>query len=188
MALIIILVVLFVILLLWVIGSYNKLITLKKQSENSFAQIDVQLHRRHDLIPNLVNSVKGYMKFEQETLEKVVEARSKAVSADKTGNVKDISQAENQLSGALSKLLVVVEKYPDLKANQNVRDLMEQLTTTENKISYARQFYNDTITKYNTKLSVFPTNIIANMFNFKDKTLFEAAESVKENPKVDLNF
>jgi len=183
----IVLIVLVLLLVLWIIGAYNGLMKLKKLVENAWAQIDVQLHRRHDLIPNLVNSVKGYMKFEQETLEKVIEARSKAVNPG-SNNVKDIADAENQLTGALSKLLVVVEKYPDLKANQNVRDLMEQLTTTENKIAYSRQFYNDSTTKYNTKLSLFPTNIIAGMFKFTERALFEAPEEAKKVPIVNLEF
>lgn len=171
------------IIAIWVIGSYNSLIRLKKMIENAWSQIDVQLKRRYDLIPNLVNSVKGYMKYEQETLEKVMNARAAAISS------KDISkkiEAENELTGALSKLLAVVENYPDLKANENVKSLMEELKKTEDKISYARQFYNDIVMKFNTKISVFPTNIIAKMFNFKEATFFKIEESEKEVPKVDL--
>lgn len=172
-------------ILFWVIGTYNSLVKLKKMIENAWSQIDVQLKRRHDLIPNLVNSVKGYMKFEQETLEKVLQARASAISS------KDISkkiEAENQLTGALSKLLAVVENYPDLKANENVNSLMEELRKTEDKISYARQFYNDIVMKYNTKISVFPSNIIASMFKFKEAPFFKVEEAEKEVPNVDLSF
>lgn len=133
-----------VILVIWLISAYNSLVILRKRGQNAWAQIDVQLNRRHDLIPNLVESAKGYMKYEQETLQKVIDARSKAVGA---GNIKDKIDAENQLTGALGRLLAVFERYPDLKANQNVAMLMEQLTDTENKIAYARQFYNDIVTR-----------------------------------------
>lgn len=169
----------------WVISAYNSLVTLKRRIENAWSQIDVQLKRRHDLIPNLVNSVKGYMKFEQETLEKVMEARASAISS------KDINkrmESENELSGVLSRLLAVVENYPELKANENVSRLMEELRETENKIAYSRQFYNDIVMRYNTKISVFPTNIIANMFSFKEQPYFKAPEEEKVVPNVDLSI
>ncbi len=181
----IVVVAILVIIVVWLIAAYNSLVTLKKRGQNAWAQIDVQLNRRHDLIPNLVESAKGYMKYEQETLQKVIDARSKAVSA---GNIKDKIDAENQLTGALGRLLAVFERYPDLKANQNVQMLMEQLTDTENKIAYSRQFYNDIVTRYNTKTAVFPSNIVANLFKFEEMPLFRAEEEVKSVPKVDLNI
>ena len=172
-------------IIVWLISTYNSLVTLKRRVENAWSQIDVQLKRRHDLIPNLVNSVKGYMKFEQETLEKVMKARASAISS------KDINkrmESENELSGMLSRLLAVVENYPELKANENVNKLMEELRKTEDKIAYSRQFYNDIVMKYNTKLSVFPTNIIANMFSFKKEPYFKAPEEEKGTPNVDLSI
>ncbi len=147
----------------WFIGAYNGLIALKNQTLNAWKQIDVQLKRRHDLIPNLIETVKGAMNFEKETLEAVVSARNKAISAVATAgpqNVAGIAQAEGQLTGALSRLLAVVEAYPDLKATANVGQLQEELTSTENKISFARQLYNDTATQYNTKQQQFPTNLV----------------------------
>lgn len=174
-----------IVLIFWFIAIYNSLVALKKRVQNAWAQIDVQLNRRHDLIPNLVNSVKGYMKFEQETLQKVIDARSKAISS---GNLKDKMDAENQLTGALGRLIAVFERYPELKANKNVADLMQQLTDTENKIAYARQFYNDVVTRYNTKLMVFPSNLVANAFHFEEMTLFEVPQEVRNAPNVDLNF
>jgi len=176
-----------VVLALWLIGVYNNLVTLKKRVENAWSQIDVQLKRRHDLIPNLVNSVKGYMKFEQETLDKVMQARAKAVSAQGVG---DKIKAEQELGGVLGRLLAVVENYPDLKANTNVSKLMEELTTTENKISYARQFFNDSATKFNTKIEIFPNNVIVGFFGgkFESFPLFEVTEAERVTPNVDLNF
>lgn len=177
-----------VVVAIWIISVYNNLVVFKKRVENSWAQIDVQLKRRHDLIPNLVSSVKGYMKFEQETLDKVMQARARAVSAQ---GVEQKIQAEKELGGFLGRLMAVVENYPDLKANQNVTQLMEELTTTENKISYARQFYNDTVTRFNTKIEIFPNNVVAGMFSgkFSSFPLFEVTEeSVREAPKVDLNL
>jgi LemA protein len=176
-----------VVLALWIIGVYNNLVTLKKRVENAWSQIDVQLKRRHDLIPNLVNSVKGYMKFEQETLEKVMQARARAVSAHGVG---DKIKAEQELGGVLGRLLAMVDNYPDLKANTNVSQLMEELTSTENKISYARQFYNDSATKFNTKIEIFPNNIVVGFFGgkFEAFPLFEVTEGERETPKVDLSF
>ena len=171
---------------LWVIVKYNGLVTLRNQVLNGWKQIDVQLKRRHDLIPNLVNTVKGIMEFEQETLEKVVAARSAAMGAH---GAKDAAQKEGALTDALSKFFVVVEQYPQLRSSENVRQLQEELTSTENKISFARQFYNDIATKFNIGQQVFPGNIIANMFKFQTAELFEikAAEE-REVPKVDLSL
>ncbi len=173
------------IIVVWFIGTYNSLVSRRKRVENAWSQIDVQLKRRHDLIPNLVNAVKGYMKFEKETLEAVINARAKAISG---GSIDDRIKAEGELSGALARLLAVFERYPELKANEQVKQLMEELTSTENRISYARQFYNDTVMKYNTSIEMFPTNIVARMFNFKSFPFFEAAAAEKETPKVDLSF
>jgi LemA protein len=173
-------------LIAWVIAKYNSLVTLRNQVTNGWKQIDVQLKRRHDLIPNLVNTVRGQMQFEQETLEKVIQARNAAVSAK---GIADAAEKENMLSGALSKLFALVENYPSLKSNENVLQLQEELTSTENKISFARQFYNDIATKFNISQQVFPANIIASMFNFKPSELFEltvAAE--REAPRVDLSL
>lgn len=174
-----------VVLILYVIGIYNALIRLRVQVENAWSQIDVQLKRRHDLIPNLVEAVKGYMKYEQETLTKVIEARAKAVSASA---VPDIAKAEGELTGALKSLFALFERYPDLKANQNVLSLQEELTTTENQIAFSRQHYNDSVMFYNTKIQVFPSNIIANMFGFTKKEFFDIPEEEKAVPKVDLKI
>ena len=170
----------------WVVAKYNSLITLRNQVTNGWKQIDVQLKRRHDLIPNLVSTVKGQMQFEQETLEKVIQARNSAISAK---GVADSAAKEDVLSSALTKLFALVENYPTLKSNENVKQLQEELTSTENKISFARQFYNDIATKFNTAQQVFPANLIASMFNFKPAELFEiqtAAE--REVPTVDLSL
>lgn len=174
-----------VLLIFYVIGIYNALIKLRVQVENAWSQIDVQLKRRHDLIPNLVEAVRGYMKYEQETLGKVIEARAKAVSAI---GVPDKAKAEGELTGALKSLFALFENYPDLKANQNVLALQEELTTTENQIAFSRQHYNDSVMFYNTKTQVFPSNIIANMFGFTRKEFFEAPEEEKAVPKVDLKI
>jgi LemA protein len=173
------------IVLFWLVGTYNSLVSRKKRVENAWSQIDVQLKRRHDLIPNLVNAVKGYMKYERETLEAVINARAKAVAG---GSIDDRIKAEGELSGALSRLLAVFERYPELKSNEQVKQLMEELTSTENRITYARQFYNDTVMKYNTSIEMFPTNLVAKMFNFKPFVFFEAAAAEKETPKVELTF
>jgi LemA protein len=175
---------LFVILILWLIGKYNALIRLRNQVRNAWAQIDVQLKRRWDLIPNLVETVKGYTKHEAETLQKVTEARKLAQSAAGQGVAKQ-AEAESMLSGALGRLLAVVEAYPDLKANQNYLALQEELTSTENKIGFSRQFYNDTVMRFNIKIQVFPTNIVAGMFHFTEAELFELKdEAAREAPKV----
>jgi LemA protein len=169
------------VLFLWIAGSYNALVTLRNRFKNAFAQIDVQLKRRYDLIPNLVETAKGYLKHERETLEAVIAARNTALAASKAaaanpadaGAMKNLLGAEAGLGGALSRLMVVAEAYPDLKANQNMMQLTEELTSTENKISFARQAYNDAVTHYNIKREVFPTNLIAGMFNFSAAQLFE---------------
>ena len=178
------------ILIIWVIISFNRLVTLRNQVKNAFTQIDIQLKRRHDLIPNLVESVKGAMKFEQETLTKVMEARAKAINAFQSGNIKEGFQNENIITQALGRLFALRESYPELKSNQQVSQLMEELTATENKISFARQFYNDITTKYNTAIEVFPTNIIAKMMNFTPFVLFELPKDSQERevPKVNLSI
>ncbi|RJP34274.1 MAG: LemA family protein [Candidatus Omnitrophota bacterium] len=171
-----------VIIILWVIGAYNGLIRFFNEVKNAWAQIDVQLKRRHDLIPNLVETVKGYAGHEKSTLEEVVKARSQAVTAS---GVQEQAQAESMLSGALGRLMVLVEQYPDLKANQNFLALQEELASTENKIGFARQFYNDQVMKYNTKIQSIPTNIIAGIFNFSAQAFFELENKAeREVPKV----
>ena len=171
-----------VLLVLFVIGIYNALIRLRNQVDNAWSQIDVQLKRRHDLIPNLIETAKGYMKHERETFEEITKARSQAMGAK---SVSDASKAEGVLGEALSKFMLVVENYPDLKANQNFLSLQEELTSTENKISFARQSYNDQVLFFNNKIQMFPSNIVANMFNFNKRDFFEieAAEE-REVPKV----
>src|SRR4249920_293232 len=147
---------------LWAVWRYNNLVALKNQVANAWRQIDVQLKRRHDLIPNLVAAVKGEMQFEQDTLEKVISARNSAVAAK---GVADTAEKENQLTSTLSRLFALAENYPNLKANENVKSLMEELTSTENKIGFARQFYNDIATRFNTSQEVFPDSFIAKTFN-----------------------
>jgi len=166
------------------IGIYNGLIIARNRCDNSWAQVDVQLRRRYDLIPNLVETVKGYAKHEREVFEKVTQARTSAINA---GTVKDQAQAENMLSGALKTLFAVAENYPDLKANQNFLQLQEELSGTESKIAYARQFYNDMVMKFNQKQQVFPASIIANMFGFKEKEYFEIEEPAAKEP-VKVSF
>lgn len=179
-------VIIIVLVLLWVIAKYNGLVTLRNQVTNGWKQIDVQLKRRHDLIPNLVQAVKGEMEFEQDTLQKVIEARNAATTAK---GVADSAGKEDMLTGALNKLFALVENYPNLKANENVKQLQEELTSTENKISFARQFYNDIATKFNIAQQVFPGNIVASMFNFTTAELFEIkTEAEREVPAVDLSL
>ena len=177
----IIILVIIVIIAFWIIGIYNGLIKLRNRVKNSWSQIDVQLKRRHDLIPNLVETAKGYMKHESETLEKVVQARNMAMSAN---GVADTSVAENQLSQTLKSLFAVVESYPDLKANQNMIALQEELTSTENRIAFARQHYNDSTMSYNNSIQMFPRNIIAGMFNFTTSEFFETEEEERKNVEV----
>lgn len=174
-----------VVLILFVIGMYNNLVTLRKKVENSWSQIDVQLQRRFDLIPNLVETVKGYANHEDATFTKISELRTSWANASTVAEKADL---DNQLTGTLSKLMAISEAYPELKANQNFSELQEELRNTENKISFSRQFYNDSVTMYNTKLELFPSNIIANMFNFKPSELFEVENAeARKNVKVDFN-
>ena len=169
-------------LILWLMGAYNGLVRERNEVRNAWAQIDVQLKRRHDLIPNLVETVKGYAGHEKSTLENVVQARAAAVSAQ---SVPERARAESGLSGALGRLMLVVEQYPDLKANQNFLALQEELTSTENKIGFARQYYNDSVMKYNTRTQSVPTNIVAGMFNFQQEPFFELEDQAqREVPQV----
>jgi LemA protein len=171
-----------VILILFVIGAYNSLVRLRNQVKNAWAQIDVQLKRRHDLIPNLIETVKGYMVHERDTLTKITEARSNAMAAT---TIPDKAAAEGVLSGLMGKLQVAVEAYPDLKANQNFLALQEELTSTENKISFSRQNYNDQVLGFNNKIQMFPSNIIAGMFGFKQGEFFELKDAAeREVPQV----
>jgi len=171
-----------VVVLAYFVSNYNSLVRLRNQVKNAWSQIDVQLKRRHDLIPNLIETVKGYMTHERETLQNITDARSKAMGA---GSVGEKAKAESELSGAMSQFYVVVENYPDLKANQNFLSLQEELTSTENKISFSRQSYNDQVLFYNNKTEMFPSNIIAGMFNFKPEEFFELEDKTeKEVPKV----
>jgi LemA protein len=177
-----ILLIVLVVIVLVCIGQYNGLVSLRRQTQNAFGQIDVQLKRRYDLIPNLVETVKGYMKFEQETLQKVIEARNMALGAKTIG---EKAAAETQVTSALNGFFALSEAYPDLKANQNMLSLQEELKSTENKIAFARQYYNDVVTNYNTRLETFPSSIFANMGGFKPKELFEIEEPAqRENVKV----
>jgi LemA protein len=172
----------FILFALAAIGIYNSLVALRNQTKNAWAQIDVQLKRRHDLVPNLVETVRGYATHEQKTLENVIAARNQAMGA---GNVDDRIKAEAGLSGALGRLMMVVEQYPDLKANRNFLALQEELSSTENKIAFSRQFYNDSVMQYNTKLESFPSNILAGMFHFQPSTPFELTDAAqREAPKV----
>jgi len=171
---------------LWAIWRYNNLIALKNQVSNAWKQIDVQLKRRHDLIPNLIASVKGEMQFEQDTLEKVIAARNSAVAAR---GVADAAEKENVLTQTLSRLFALAENYPNLKANESVKALMEELTSTENKIGFARQFYNDIATRFNIAQQVFPDSLIAQTFKFQPVELFEIKEPAeREVPQVDLSL
>ena len=183
----ILLLVVLAIIVLWVVSAYNALIGLKHQTVNAWKQIDVQLKRRHDLIPNLVGTVKGSMEFEKDTLQAVVDARSKAMASG--GGVKETAAAEGALTGALGKLFVVMERYPDLKSSQNVRDLQEELSSTENKIAFARQLYNDVATGYNTKQQQFPTNLVAGLAKAEIAELWEIQDQAERAvPQVDLSL
>lgn len=174
-----------IVLVIVVIGMYNSLVQSKVKVDNAWSQIDVQLQRRFDLIPNFVETVKGYMTHEKETFTKIAELRT---SWANTQSVSEKANLDNQLSTALKTIMAVSENYPELKANQNFADLSEELRNTENKISFSRQFYNDTVTIYNTKLQVFPSNIIAGMFNFKARDLFKAeSDEARKNVKVDFS-
>jgi len=174
------------VLAMWVIGVYNRLVGLRNQKENGWRQIDVQLKRRHDLIPNLVNTVKGAMEFERDTLTAVMDARARAMGA--TGPA-DAGRKEGELTQALGRLFAVAENYPQLTANENVRMLQEELASTENKVGFARQFYNDIATKYNIAREVFPANMVAGFFRFSPAELFEVeTEAERQAPAVDLSL
>ena len=170
-------------LVFYVIGIYNKLVNARNKVENQFSQVDIQLKRRADLIPNLVETVKGYAKHEKEAFTDVIEARNKALSA---GSVNEKIEANNELTGALNKLFALAEAYPELKANENFLSLQADLKDTEDKITYARQFYNDSVMVYNNKIQMFPSSLVAGIFGFKLETFFEAGENEKENVKVEF--
>ena len=171
-----------VMIVVWFIAAYNGLVSIRNQVRNAWSQIDVQLKRRHDLIPNLVETVKGYAGHEKETLENVTKARSQAVAAN---GVAQQSQAEQELTSSLGRLMLVVEQYPDLKANQNFLSLQEELTSTENKIGFSRQHYNDSVMHYNTRIESVPTNIVGGMFSFGREEFFELSDAAeREAPKV----
>jgi LemA protein len=175
-------------IVLFLIVTYNGLVRLRNMVDEAWNQISVQLKRRHDLIPNLVNAVKGYMDFEQETLTRVIEARNQAVSAQQAGPAAagQSAQAENFLTGALRQLFALVENYPDLKSNQNVMQLQEELTTTENQIGFSRQHYNSTVREYNTSIQTFPNVLLAGMFGFRGRDYFQIEEADTEVPEVNL--
>ena len=179
----IVVIVIIVLLILYVAMTYNKLVDLRNRVRDQWSQIDVQLKRGFDLIPNLVSTVKGYAKHESETLEKVVEARNSYTTAT---SPHEKMEANNMLTDTLTKLFAVAESYPDLKANTNFLDLQQELQDTENKIAMARQFYNDTVLTYNNKIEMFPSNLIASMFKFKMEEFFKAEEAAKENVKVEF--
>ena len=169
-------------LILWIISAYNGLVTLRQRVKNAWSQIDVQLQRRFDLIPNLVNTVKGYMHHEEDVLTKVTELRT---SWAKASTVKEKAELSNELSGTLKTIMAVSENYPDLKASQNFSQIQEELQNTENKISYSRQFYNDIVTRYNTKIHVFPSSLIASLFHFVEEELFKVdSDEARKNVKV----
>lgn len=168
-------------LVLFVIALYNSLVTSRNRVDNAWSQIDVQLKRRHDLIPNLVEVCKGYMKYEQSVLESVTKARQQAVQIS-GGSVPERAQAENILTGALRQLFAVAENYPELKANQNMLALQEELTATENRIAFARQHYNDSVMSYNTQIQQFPANLLASSFGFQPRAFFELTEPTQREP------
>lgn len=173
-----------IVLILAIIGIYNNLVNQKMKVKNAWAQIDTQLKRRFDLIPNLVETVKGYMVHEQTTLEKVIQARNSFTSAD---GIKTKAEANNELSNSLKSIFALAEAYPELKANENFNSLQKELSTTEDKIAYARQFYNDTVQMYNTAIMSFPSNILAGMFGFKEEAFFEVIDA-KERENVKVQF
>ena len=170
-------------LVVWFLVAYNGLVRMRQGVKNAWSQIDVQLKRRHDLIPNLVEAVRGYLAHERQTLEHVTRARAQAVNAD---GLKARAEAENLLTQTLRSLFAVVERYPDLKATQNVLALQEELTSTENRIAFARQFYNDLVMRFNTRIQVVPTNVVASLFGIKEEAYFEIPVAEQEPVKVDL--
>jgi LemA protein len=173
------------VVVLWVIAVYNNLISTRNDVQGSWKQIDVQLKRRHDLIPNLVSTVKGAIEFEQDTLEKVISARAKAVAAS---GPHAKAEAENVLTQALGRLFAVMENYPDLKSNQNIMQLQEELTSTENRISFARQLYNDLVANYRTRLEIFPNNVVSSLFGFRPEEYFAAEAAARTAPAVNLSL
>jgi LemA protein len=194
MVTIIILLVIILAIVFWIVGAYNRLVALRNQFKNAFAQIDVQLKRRYDLIPNLVETAKGYMKHERETLEAVIAARNQAVTVNanldptNAAAVQQLSAAEGALSSSLGKLFALSEAYPDLKANQNMMQLTEELTSTENRIAFARQAYNDNVMQYNTSIEQFPGSLIANNFGFKSAELLQTTEAPEERKAIKVSF
>jgi LemA protein len=192
----IVLLAIILLIVFWAVGAYNRLVSLRNQFKNAFAQIDVQLKRRYDLIPNLVETAKGYMKHERETLEAVIAARNQAVSANaraagdpaNAAAIQQMAAADGALSATLGKLFALSEAYPDLKANQNMMQLTEELTSTENRIAFSRQAYNDGVMEYNTSLEQFPVSFIANMFAFRQAELLQATESPEERKAVKVSF
>lgn len=192
----IVLLAIILLIVFWAVGAYNRLVSLRNQFKNAFAQIDVQLKRRYDLIPNLVETAKGYMKHERETLEAVIAARNQAVSANaraagdpaNAAAIQQMAAADGALSATLGKLFALSEAYPDLKANQNMMQLTEELTSTENRIAFSRQAYNDGVMEYNTSREQFPVSFIANMFAFKQAELLQATESPEERKAVKVSF
>jgi LemA protein len=170
---------------IWIISTYNGLTALRLRIQNAWRQIDVQLKRRYDLIPNLVEAVKGYMQHEQDTLEKVIEARGRAMMSK---GAKEAAEAENALTQSLGRIFALVESYPELKANQTVARLQEELTTTENQIAFSRQYYNDLVMQYNTKQQVFPSNLLAAIFGFKPSEFFEIGQAEKPAPRINLSL
>ena len=184
MVLVYILIGIVVILGLWVLVTYNSLIGLRNDVKKAFSGIDVQLKRRSDLIPNLVNTVKAYAKHEKEVLENVTKARTSIMNGSANGDIKQMAQGENMLSGALKSLFAVAENYPDLKANQNFLELQQELSETEDQVAASRRIYNENVTYFNNKIQMVPSNIIAGMFNFKAEDLFEAQETERKNVEV----
>ena len=178
-----IIVAIILIIAIFLISNYNRLVELRNRVRDQWAQIDVQLKRRFDLIPNVVNTVKGYAKHEEETLENVIKARNTFLSASTPA---EEMKANGELTNAISKLFALTESYPDLKANQNFMDLQSELKETENKIAAARQFYNDTVLSYNNKIEMFPSNIVASMFHFKEESFFEVINEERQNVKVEF--
>ena len=191
-----VIVVIAIVLIAWIVGLYNGLVVLKNRFKNAFAQIDVQLRRRYDLIPNLVETAKGYLKHERETLTAVIEARNQAAGAAKAlaaapgdpSAVKAFASAESGLAGLLSRLMVVVERYPELKADAQMSRVMEELSSTENRIAFARQAYNDAVTEYNTKRELFPTSLVAGAFNFAPAALLEATDAAAQRDAPHVAF
>lgn len=192
----IVLLVIVALLVFWAIGVYNRLVTVRNRFKNAFAQIDVQLKRRYDLIPNLVEIAKGYMKYERETLEAVISARNQAVTASSrvgadpsdAAAVQQLAAAEGSLNASLGKMFALSESYPDLKANQNMMQLTEEMTGTENKISFARQAYNDSVMQYNTDIEQFPGSLVANLFGFRVAELLQVIEAPEERKAVKVAF